>query len=265
LPIVTLTTDFGLDDWYVAALKAVLLSYAPAACLIDVTHTIPPGDLVKGSITIERAIGFCPPGTIHLAIIDPGVGSPRRPIVATIADQVVVCPDNGLITWAWNSSRSSGPSVASASADRPSPTAPQIHEITWRPRHSSHTFHGRDLFAPVAAMLASGTPLTDLTKPAQSPILLPLAPATNATGSIIHIDRFGNCTTNIPSALVPPTATIFVGSHKLPLHRTYSDVPPGHFLALISSSNLLEIALRDGSAANEMPLKIGDAVTLISE
>jgi S-adenosylmethionine hydrolase len=246
LPIITLTTDFGLDDWYVAAMKAVLASNAPAARLIDVTHTIPPGDLVKGSITLERAISSCPPGTIHLAVVDPGVGSSRRPIIAAIADQLVVCPDNGLITWAWHCIG-----------------AGQIHEITWRSQKTSNTFHGRDLFAPVAAMLASGKSLATVAKPASDPILLPLEPATTGTGRIIHIDRFGNCTTNIRSSLVVPGATIQVRDHKLPLRRTYSDMPSGQFLALINSSDLLEIAVRDDSAANTMPLSVGDVVTVL--
>src|SRR4051794_20678925 len=101
LPIVTLTTDFGLDDWYVATLKAVLLSHCPAARLVDVTHTIPHGDVVKGSITLERAVDAFPPGTIHLAVVDPGVGATRVPMIARVHGQTIVCPDNGLITWTW--------------------------------------------------------------------------------------------------------------------------------------------------------------------
>src|SRR5689334_16250841 len=137
-PIVTLTTDFGLDDWYVAAMKAVLLSHAPAARLVDITHTIPPGDIVKGSITLERALASFPPSTIHLAVIDPTVGSARRALIVRIHQQLIVCPDNGLITWPV---RRQGPF--------------EVFEITWKPPAQSQTFRGRDLFAPVAGMLAS--------------------------------------------------------------------------------------------------------------
>ncbi|HEV8606033.1 MAG TPA: SAM-dependent chlorinase/fluorinase [Tepidisphaeraceae bacterium] len=245
LPIVTLTTDFGLDDWYVAAMKAVLLGHVPTSRLIDITHTIPPGDIIKGSITLERAIDAFPPATIHLAVIDPTVGSARLPIVVRIHNQLVVCPDNGLITWAWR---------------RQSPG--EAFEIIWKPPISSHTFHGRDIFAPIAGMLASGRALLDLAKPLQTPILLDLHPASGPTGQIIHIDHFGNAITNIPAPLVPPGAHVRIADLALPLHHTYSDVVPGESLALIGSSNLLEIAVRDGSAVQTLNLHVADPVTL---
>jgi S-adenosyl-L-methionine hydrolase (adenosine-forming) len=247
IPIVTLTTDFGLDDWYVAAMKAVLLSHAPAARLVDVTHTIPPGDIVKGSITLERAIASFPAATIHLAIIDPTVGSQRRALVVRIHEQLVVCPDNGLITWA---ARCQGPLDA--------------FEIIWKPPSQSNTFHGRDLFAPVAGMLASFRAILDLAKPISNPILLNLHPSAGTDGQIIHIDHFGNATTNIPASVVPPNAQVRVANLTLPLRRTYSDVASGEPLALIGSSGLLEIAVRDGSAASKLSLKTTDSITIVS-
>ena len=243
IPIVTLTTDFGLDDWYVAAMKAVLLSHAPAARLVDITHTIPPGDIIKGSITLERAIASFPPGTIHLAVIDPTVGSARRPLIVRIAQQLVVCPDNGLITWAWR--RCGGG---------------EAYEITWTPPSVSPTFHGRDLFAPAAGMLASYRAVLDLARPVPDPMLLDLHPSAGPEGKIIHIDRFGNATTNIPASAVPANAKVRVGNLTLPLRRTYADVASGQPLALIGSSDLLEIAIRDGSAAVKLSLRVGDPV-----
>ena len=248
IPIVTLTTDLGLDDWYVAAMKAVLLSHAPAARLVDVTHTIGQGDIIKGSITLERAIASFPPATIHLAVIDPTVGSDRRPLIVRIHQQLIVCPDNGLITWA---NRRLGPFEA--------------YQITWKPPASSQTFHGRDLFAPVAGMLASFRAILDLAKPISDPMLLDLHLSTGKSGQIIHIDHFGNATTNIPAAAVPPNAQLQVGNLTLPLRRTYSDVASGQPLALIGSSELLEIAVRDGSAAALIPLKLDDLVTLAAK
>jgi S-adenosylmethionine hydrolase len=245
IPIVTLTTDFGLDDWYVAAMKAVLLSHSPAARLVDVTHTIPPGDVIKGSITLERAIAAFPPTTIHLAVIDPAVGSDRRPLIVRIHQQLIVCPDNGLVTWAerrWGGS--------------------EAFEIIWKPPTQSSTFHGRDLFAPVAGMLASYRALLDLAKPIPNAILLDLHPATGHSGQIIHIDHFGNATSNIPTSSVPPGARIRIANLTLPLNRTYSDVASGQPLALIGSSDLLEIAMRDGSAADLLQLKIGSPISL---
>jgi S-adenosylmethionine hydrolase len=245
LPIVTLMTDFGLDDWYVAAMKAVLLSHCPAARLVDITHTIPAGDIVKGSITLERALASFPPTTIHLAVIDPTVGSDRRALIVRVHQQLVVCPDNGLITWP---ARRLGPFEA--------------YQITWKPPSTSQTFHGRDLFAPVAGMLASFRAILDLAKPIGNPILLALNLSPGPTGQIIHIDHFGNATTNITASAVPPNAQVQVSHLTLPLRRTYSDVPSGQALALIGSSDLLEIAVRDGSAAKDLSLKITDLIAI---
>lgn len=248
IPIVTLTTDFGLADWYVAAMKAVLLSHAPAARLVDVTHAIPPGDIIKGSVTLERAIASFPPATIHLAVIDPTVGSDRRGLIVRIHQQIVVCPDNGLITWAWR--RCGGG---------------EAYEISWKPPKQSHTFHGRDIFAPVAGMLASYRALLDLAKPISTPVLLDLHPLTGSEGKIIHIDHFGNVTTNILASAIGFHAQVRVGGVTLPLRRTYADVESGQPLALIGSSDLLEIAVRNGSAATQLSLNIKDQVTIISK
>src|SRR5215204_1926437 len=136
-PIVTLTSDFGLSDHYVAAMKAVLVRECPEARLIDVTHNVPRHDILCGSITLERAVDGFPRGTVHLAVVDPGVGTDRRLIVARLKGQTIICPDNGLITWAW---RLHG--------------GGEVSEITWRPERSSSTFHGRDVMAPIAARIA---------------------------------------------------------------------------------------------------------------
>jgi S-adenosylmethionine hydrolase len=245
IPIVSLTTDFGLEDWYVAAMKAVLLSHSPAARLVDITHTIPPGDITKGSITLERAVASFPPATIHLAVIDPTVGSDRRPLIVRIHQQLIVCPDNGLITWAWR--RWGGG---------------EAYEITWKPLVLSPTFQGRDLFSPVAGMLASYRALLDLAKPTTNPVLLELHPAAGPTGQIIHIDHYGNATTNIPGSAIALGAQVKVANVTLPLRQTYSNVAAGQGLVLIGSSDLLEIAVRDGSAAAQLSLKVGDAVKI---
>src|SRR5687767_2870099 len=140
-PIVTLTSDFGTVDFYAAAMKAVLLRACPEARLIDVTHGVPRHDILCGAITLERAVDGFPPGTTHLAVVDPGVGTGRHLLVAEIKGQRVVCPDNGLITWAW---RRHGAGEARA------------WQLTWRPqRTASDTFHGRDIMAPAAGMLAA--------------------------------------------------------------------------------------------------------------
>jgi S-adenosylmethionine hydrolase len=248
-PIITLTSDFGLSDIYVAAMKAVLLQHCPSATLIDITHNVPRQDILCGSITLERAIDGFPPGTTHLAVVDPGVGTHRRLLVAKIKGATIVCPDNGLITWAWRLHRS-----------------PAARDLTWRPARFSNTFHGRDIMAPVAGMLAAGKPIEALTRPMEDPILLNIAPTPDPhQGEVIHIDHFGNATTNIAAELLKAATKCSVRVHRRnigKLKRTYWDVAPGKPIALIGSSGLLEIAVRDGSAAQGLKIRVGDAVRL---
>jgi S-adenosylmethionine hydrolase len=251
-PIITLTTDFGLRDSYVAAMKAVLLREAPDARLIDVTHLVPRHDILCASITLERAVDGFPPGTVHLAVVDPGVGTQRRILVAEINTQYIVCPDNGLITWTWR--RHDGG---------------RAHELTWRPaRQPSVTFHGRDIMAPAAARIARAGSLADLSRPIGDPLLLDIAPAPrdDPRGRIIQIDQFGNATTNIPyDHLRARNGAVEVrikGRRIGKLKRTYWDVAPGKPLALIGSSGLLEIAVRDGSAERDLRVKVGDEVVI---
>ncbi|HYO08755.1 MAG TPA: SAM-dependent chlorinase/fluorinase [Tepidisphaeraceae bacterium] len=250
-PIVTLTSDFGLSDSYVAQMKAVIVRDCPEARLIDVTHQVPRHDILCASITLERAVDGFPPGTIHLAVVDPGVGTERRLMVATIKDQFVICPDNGLITWAW---RLHGGGA--------------VHEITWRPASSSTTFHGRDVMAPIAARVARGDSLGAFSRAIADPVLLDLAPAdaSEERGRVIHIDHFGNATTNIrQNALrdLSPAISVMVNRRTIgKLRRTYWDVAPGKPLALIGSSGLLEIAVRDGSARDDLKIRVGDVVAI---
>ena len=251
-PIITLTSDFGLRDSYVAAMKAVLLRQAPDARLIDVTHLVPRHDILCGSITLERAIDGFPPGTVHLAVIDPGVGTDRRVLVCEVNGQTIVCPDNGLVTWAWRLHRGG-----------------RAHELTWRPaRAPSATFHGRDIMAPAAAMLARGEKLASIARVIDDPILLDVAPAVRDAprGRVIQIDQFGNATTNIPYEHLRAkngTVEVRIKGRKIGrLKRTYGDVAPGKPLALIGSSGLLEIAVRDGSAERDLRVKVGDEVVI---
>jgi S-adenosylmethionine hydrolase len=248
--IITLTTDFGLRDSYVAAMKAVLLRHCPEARLIDVTHLVPPQDVLCGSITLERAVDGFPPGTVHLAVVDPGVGTDRRLLIVEVKRQLVVCPDNGLITWTWRRHHGG-----------------RAHAISWKPAKQSATFHGRDIMAPVAGMLAAGEPPAKLSRPIDDPILLDVFPADDngRAGCVIQIDRFGNATTNISydAMRTEPVSEIRIKGRKIgKLRRTYWDVAPGKPLALIGSAGLLEIAIRDGSAEKDLRLKVGDEVRL---
>jgi S-adenosylmethionine hydrolase len=247
-PLVTLTTDFGTTDAYVAVMKAVLLAWCPHARLIDVTHQVPRHDILYGSITLERALDGFPANTCHLCVVDPGVGTDRRILVAQAKNQTIVCPDNGLLTWTFH--RHPGM---------------KTFELTWRPGSSSNTFHGRDVMAPAVGMLAAGEPVDSIARPIDDPILLDVRPARAPSDPIrvIHLDTFGNATTNISHETLKAsglTRFSWNGIDLGPLQRTYWDVPPGKPLALIGSSGLLEIAVRDGSAAEALGVRVGDAV-----
>ena len=214
-------------------------------------NQVPPQDVLCASITLERAVDGFPPGTVHLAVVDPGVGTRRRLLAVAIKRQLVVCPDNGLITWTWR--RHGGPQA-------------RAYELLWRPARTSRTFHGRDIMAPVAGMLARGEPVAGLAAPISDPVLLDVAPVSPTSGGrIIHIDHFGDATTNIghESLASERIKEVRVNGRSLGrLRRTYHDVAPGKPLALIGSSGLLEIAVRDGSAASDLHLRVGDAVVI---
>jgi S-adenosylmethionine hydrolase len=250
--VVTLLTDFGLSDSYVAEMKAVLYGQRSRIdpVIVDITHEIPPQDVLAGSIMLERALSAFPPGTIHLAIVDAGVGSQRRILIAQINRQTVLAPDNGLVTWPWRRL----PNDA-------------LYELTWRPkRQPSATFHGRDIFAPAALLLASGKTPPQIARPIEDPVLLPIRPATSINDRIVilHIDHFGNATTNLPAEALPKGRPHAIGirRRRIPVLRTYADVPEGKPLALIGSSSLLEIAVRNGNAARLLRLRVGQPVKI---
>ncbi len=245
--IITFTSDFGTTDHYVAVMKAAALAHCSGATLIDVTHAIAPADILAGAFVLERAVVALMPATVHVAVVDPGVGTDRRLLVVQVNNQLIVCPDNGLITWVWRRYRCTA------------------RVLSWRPPQYSNTFHGRDIMAPVAGMLAGGQPWEQLTSGPIEPRLLDIDlvnPAQTREGQVIHIDHFGNCTTNILADSLSGQLVAVKDQLVGPVRRTYADVEIGEALALVGSSNLLEIAVRGGSAANALGIGIGDRVRL---
>ncbi|HEX7337349.1 MAG TPA: SAM-dependent chlorinase/fluorinase [Gemmatimonadales bacterium] len=247
MPIITLLTDFGSADHYVAELKGVLLSRAPGVTLVDVTHGIAPGDIRSAAYILGRTWHHFPQATIHLVVVDPGVGSARAPLAVAARGHLFVGPDNGVFT-----SVLSDTEVEAVVLPVPPSAAP--------------TFHGRDLFAPAAAALASGGPLHALGPPlpATPERLAYTAPhyeGKTVVGEIIYIDRFGSLVTNLTAELVPDYATLEVEDLDLgPVRRTFSDVPVGAILAYVGSGGAIEIAVRNGSAARRLGVGVGGRV-----
>lgn len=252
-PRITLLTDFGTADGYVAAMRGVIASIAPEASIEDATHDIAPGDLGAAAWALGNYWRFHPPGTIHLVVVDPGVGSERRALAARVDDHFLVAPDNGVLT---------RPLLEGSRAE-----VVAIENPVFRRDVVSPTFHGRDLFAPAAAHLACGVPLTELGPPVtdalQLPALLPTREQGSIRGRVVHIDRFGNLITNIPADWLVPGAHVRVGSNDIgPLRHTYADVATGRALALIGSAGYLEISVRDGSAASRLWQRRGSEVVV---
>jgi S-adenosyl-L-methionine hydrolase (adenosine-forming) len=251
--IITLTTDFGLADGYVGATKGVIFSRAPRAQLVDISHRVPPQDVRHAAFVLAQAAEFFPPDTVHVAVVDPGVGGSRRGIVVARRRQFFVGPDNGIFSYFLDDQA-------------------VCHELKnpnlWLPEASA-TFHGRDLFAPAAAHLAQGLELADCGPRIEDPVRLPgwtvHKQQASFETSVVHVDHFGNCITALPAARLGelgqgPYLVTALDRRPVGLRRTYGDVAPGEPLALVGSTGLVEIAVRDGSAAEELSIGRGTQV-----
>ena len=247
MTFVTLLTDFGITDSYVGEMKGVLLTGAPLAVLVDISHGVPPGDVRSAAYILSRTWHRFPAGTVHLAVVDPGVGTTRAALALSVYDHHFIGPDNGLFT----------PVLRDAEVNAVAlPT----------PRTASPTFHGRDLFAPAAAALASGADLSTLGQPfAGIPERLayttPHFEGKTIVGEIVYIDRFGSLITNLTAELVPSYARLEVEDLDIgSLKRTFNDVTTGGLLAYIGSGGVIEIAVRNGSAARRLGVGVGGRV-----
>jgi hypothetical protein len=242
--IITLLTDFGSADSYVAELKAVLLSRAPNATLVDISHQVAPGDIRSGQYLVSRSWKHFPDGTIHLAIVDPGVGTERRAIAAESGGHRFVAPDNGLLSFLPQDARFVSLSI---------------------PPRAAPTFHGRDVFAPAAASLATGASLESvgaiITDPYHSPLPTPRSDGLTVVGEVIYVDRFGTLISNIAGDAVQPGVRIRVeGTDVGSLARTFRDVARGGLVTFVGSGGTVEIAVRDGSAARMLGVGVGAEV-----
>lgn len=258
--IITLTTDFGTRDAYVAEMKGVMLDIAASAgrpvSLIDLTHEVAAHDVTEGALALDAAAPFFPRGSIHLAVIDPGVGTDRRGLVVRTDRALFVGPDNGLLT----------PFLESG---RPW-EAWQLRAEAYRLATVSRTFHGRDIFAPAAAHLAAGIAPDRFGPPVHDPVRLPWPTVRAVTGAVagavLHVDRFGNLVTSIRAETLEEIGRAvrirLGGGRPLPLVGTYGDLEAGQAGALIGSSGRLEIAVREGSAAARFKARRGTPVVV---
>lgn len=247
---VTLLTDFGTADGYVAAMKGVIAAIAPEAVIDDAAHDIPPGDVRAGAWALGAYWRLYPPGTVHIAVVDPGVGGDRRPLALEVEERIIIAPDNGLVTEVLF-----GSEVTHAVEIR---NLPLLHGDI------SATFHGRDVFAPAAALIMTGLPLPEVGPPVTDPVLLPATQPIRTgdaiIGSVVHVDRFGSLVTDIPGAAVNNGFIEVEGVATIPVMRTYTDVASGTGVALIGSRGFVEVAVRDGSASATLGVGRGASV-----
>jgi S-adenosyl-L-methionine hydrolase (adenosine-forming) len=256
--IITLTTDFGLSDSFVGVMKGVILGINPRATIVDITHDIAAQQIEQGAFVFANSYKYFPANSIHVVVVDPGVGSARRPIAAQIGEAFFIAPDNGVLS----------------SVLRPLSSVVHLNRPEYFLSQISHTFHGRDIFAPVAAHLSLGVPLESMGEAIADWVRLsPCAAAWRASneivGRVMHIDRFGNIVTNICEEMLTglDRARVVVtlrGKSITGIKSSYSTVIQGEPLALISSSGHIEIAVRDGNAARLVGAQVGDEVVIIS-
>lgn len=242
LPVISLLTDFGTADYYVGAVKGAILSVNPSAVIADITHEIPPQDIADGAFTLLAAYQTFPAGTIHVAVVDPGVGSSRRAIIVSANEQFFVGPDNGLFSYIYD--REPSHRIFHVTSDR-----------YFRPSPST-TFHGRDIFAPVAAALSNGVEVGEFGAEIHDEVRLP---SLETPLRIIHIDHFGNCVTNITRDRLPREIVV-KGRTISEFRQFYGEGDRESLFAIWGSAGFLEISINGGSAAQVLGINVGEEV-----
>jgi len=273
-PVITLTTDFGTGDAYVASMKGVILTINPEAAIVDITHSVEPQNVLQAAFVLGSAHHYFPEGTIHVVVVDPGVGSERKAVILEAASAFFVAPDNGVLSYILDEvgtrpARPSAPTSLNLEKRELGTGFEAIHITNpdfWR-QPVSATFHGRDIFAPVAAHLSLGVPLSKFGDSTNRLNAYPIArPYQNAEGNLIghilHIDGFGNLITDIRNSDLPTGELVIeIGNHRMRgLSQFYSQADG--LLAIIGSSGHLEISLKNGNAAAFLGTKVGDEIRL---
>jgi len=255
--VITLTTDFGFQDPFVGIIKGVIAAINPQAQVIDLTHGVPPQNVMAGALVLQHSVRYFAAGTIHVVVVDPGVGSARKPILIEYADACLIGPDNGVLSLALES--------------KPPDRIIELTNTDFHLQHISKTFHGRDIFAPVAAHLSLGVPPSEFGKPLDTLVNLSMPQIVRGEnrldGEIIYADGFGNLFTNIREHDLTglPRERVQVALAGMPpgaLVTAYAGVSAGEFSCLFNSWGLLEIAINKGNAMERTGAKIGDKVTV---
>lgn len=261
MKLITLLTDFGTRDGYPGIMKGVIWKIAPDVQISDLTHEVRPQDVMDGALTLDRAVSYFPAGTIFVAVVDPGVGTHRRPIAARIDEHFFVAPDNGLLSLLIQRARQKSAPVEIVHLDQPRYWLPEI----------SNSFHGRDIFAPSGAHLANGVPLSEMGSFIGDPVMIEVARPRSIPGGwrgeVIHIDSFGNLATNLGREHFPAgKAAIRIAGQTLHgVARSFGDGAGGDLVALIDSSGNLSVAEVNGNAAHRLNVTIGEPVELLEE
>jgi S-adenosylmethionine hydrolase len=255
--LITLTTDFGANDWFVGAMKGVIFGINPQATLVDITHNLCRGDIRAGAFALMASHRFFPKHTVHVAVVDPGVGSERNAIAVQTADYAFVGPDNGVLSWALRHEKVR--------------TIRRLENAKFFLQPVSRTFHGRDIFAPVAAQLSKGLSFAKLGPEQSDYVRLPWPEPKRShrevAGEVLYIDYFGNAITNLSGESLLASGLgdgrVYAGRKVIRgLKHFYQHAREGELLAIVSSSGFLEIAINGGSAAKTLRLKVGDPVTV---
>jgi S-adenosylmethionine hydrolase len=260
--IVTLLSDFGLRDHFVGAMKGVILSICPSANLVDITHMVPPQDIRSGAFTLGQAYSWFPERTVHLAVVDPGVGTGRKALAVSAGGHYFVAPDNGILSWVL--------------AREEEATAYEITADHYFRKPLSSTFHGRDVFAPIAAWIARDIPLHQLGPVCEKPVRLKIPSLTRVRDTLIQaavlaVDQFGNLVTNVRPEDIPILADqpsrpwrMLAGHREITaFHRTFGEAGADEVFLVPGSSGYLEIAVRNGSAASVLNLSPGAPVGVV--
>ncbi len=253
-PVISVTTDFGTTDYDAGVLTGVIHSIAPQVNIAVLSHDITPFNILEGAVILSRCAPFFPDGTVHLMVVDPGVGTERRGMAARIGKQYFVGPDNGLCTLLVEQVRANGETCEFFALENRSLWLPDV----------THIFHGRDVFAPSAAHLAAGVPLKDFGSPIPDPVFIPLPESSRTSsgwkGTILHVDHFGNLTGNLTRNHLAGKIrfTIDINGYRINnLTDTYGDARPGELIALLDDSDSLEIAVSQGSAGDRLKAGVG--------